>query len=304
MALLVRPLPPLTTIFGLPRLTISRSTSRATRMPESEVSATSARHSRVQSSTTRQDAEAAAIRHKAKRPLVVRRYRNQHRRPSPDRPLEVAAAAHRELLLPVEPAQPLVVDHITRPLEKNMHASVAETAAFLGDRLHTLPKAEYHPHRVVWYHTDSRWLYMPAVRSFRGHPPDERQLSASGRASPLLSQKILSRRIIQQGVSQQPLQLRVLALQRPRPLGLRDVRASEFSLPFVDAGVADTMLAAEIGGPDPASWSFKIPMICSSESRLALYALVFALGQSKLQTGLIPTARNCDLLGIPKSVKL
>ena len=42
----------LTTIFGLPRSIISRSSSRATRVPESEVSATSAKHSRVQSSTT------------------------------------------------------------------------------------------------------------------------------------------------------------------------------------------------------------------------------------------------------------
>jgi hypothetical protein len=54
-----------------------------------------------------QDAEAAAvgklIRHKVERPPVVRRHRNQHRRPGPDRPLAAATAAHRELLLPVEP---------------------------------------------------------------------------------------------------------------------------------------------------------------------------------------------------------
>src|SRR5882672_11331765 len=49
----------LTTIFGLPRSITSRSSSRATRMPESDVSATSARHWRVQSSRT--DAEAAAV---------------------------------------------------------------------------------------------------------------------------------------------------------------------------------------------------------------------------------------------------
>ena len=42
----------LTTIFGLPRSITSRSSSRATRVPESEVSATSAKNSRVQSSTT------------------------------------------------------------------------------------------------------------------------------------------------------------------------------------------------------------------------------------------------------------
>jgi hypothetical protein len=42
----------LTIVFGLPRSSSSRSSSRATRIPEIEVSATSARHSRVQSSTT------------------------------------------------------------------------------------------------------------------------------------------------------------------------------------------------------------------------------------------------------------
>jgi len=41
-----------THVFGLPRIAMMVSSSRATRAPESEVSATSARHSRVQSSTT------------------------------------------------------------------------------------------------------------------------------------------------------------------------------------------------------------------------------------------------------------
>jgi len=53
MALLVNSLPlSLITNFGLPRSVTSRSSSHATRVPESEVSATNARHSRVQSSTT------------------------------------------------------------------------------------------------------------------------------------------------------------------------------------------------------------------------------------------------------------
>jgi hypothetical protein len=60
------------------------------------------------------------------------------------------------------------------------------------------------------------------------------------------------RHIIQHGVSQQPLQLRVLVLQRPQPLGLRNVHPFEFGLPFVDAGVADAMLAAAIGDRDPS----------------------------------------------------
>lgn len=42
----------LTTVCGLPRIPISRVSSRATRTPGSNVSATSVRHSRVKSSTT------------------------------------------------------------------------------------------------------------------------------------------------------------------------------------------------------------------------------------------------------------
>src|SRR3954464_3846118 len=38
-------------------------------------------------------------------------------------------------------------------------------------------------------------LYTPAVRSSREHPPDERQLSASPRASPFPSQEILQSRM-------------------------------------------------------------------------------------------------------------
>src|SRR6266576_495092 len=42
----------LTTMQGLPRVSTTRSSSRATRMPERELSTTSARHSRLKSSTT------------------------------------------------------------------------------------------------------------------------------------------------------------------------------------------------------------------------------------------------------------
>src|ERR1700716_3578979 len=76
---------------------------------------------------------------------------------------------------------------------------------------------------------------------------DARQLSARQRASPFLSQKVLQRRIVQHGVGQQPLQPRVLVLQRLQPLGLRDVHPAEPRCPFVNAGVADAMLAAQIG---------------------------------------------------------
>ena len=132
----------LTIIFGLPRSIISWSSSRATRIPGER----GVGHQRQALSGAviddGQDAEAAAvgelIRHEVERPAFVGRHRNQHRRPGSDRPLAAATAAHRHLLLPIESEQPLVVDHVALPLEQNMQASVAETAAFLGtspDRL-------------------------------------------------------------------------------------------------------------------------------------------------------------------------
>jgi hypothetical protein len=90
------------------------------------------------------------IRHEVEGPAVVRRHRNHHRCPGPDRPLATATAAHRKLLFPIEPEQLLVVDHVALPLEQNMQAPIAEAAAFMGDRLHALAKAAIiRPGRLV-----------------------------------------------------------------------------------------------------------------------------------------------------------
>jgi len=65
---------------------------------------------------------------------------------------------------------------------------------------------------------------------------------------------------------QQPL---VLVLRRLQPLSFQDLHPAELRLPFANAGVADAVLAAQIGDRDAgASCSFKILMICSSEKRL------------------------------------
>src|SRR6266567_8839654 len=108
---------------------------------------------------------------------------------------------------------------------------------------HRPPGSSY----ISWSCGSSRWLYTPAVRSSRMQLADGRQLSASPRASPFLSQQILQRRIVQHGIGQQPFQPRVLVIQRLQPLGLRDFQPAELGFLFVDAGVADAMLAAKIG---------------------------------------------------------
>ena len=91
-----------------------------------------------------------------------------------------------------------------------------------------------------------RWLYTPAVHSCRGPPPDARQLSAQQRASPFLCQQVLQRHIVEHGTGQHALELAVLIFQRTEPLGFGHIHAAELGSPFVDAGLADTVLAAKI----------------------------------------------------------
>jgi hypothetical protein len=72
--------------------------------------------------------------------------------------------------------------------------------------------------------------YTPAVRSSRMQLADTRQLSARPRASPFLCQENPSTPHFQHGVRQQPLQPRILVLQRLQPLGLRDLQPTELVL--------------------------------------------------------------------------
>jgi hypothetical protein len=102
--------------------------------------------------------------------------------------------------------------------------TLAEAAALLGDRPHALAKAGIvSPGRLVSHgHAAAADGFTRPPRSSRMPLADGRQLSASPRASPLLSQEVLQRRVVQHGIGQQPLQPRVLVLQRPQPLGLGD----------------------------------------------------------------------------------
>src|SRR5207248_1837851 len=123
--------------------------------------ATSARHSRVQSSTTarmrKRRVSVSWSQTKSRSPALVGCQRRRDRPPRSPRPLAPAAPAHGQPLLAVEALDPLLVD---------------------------------------------RMAFAP--------PPVAR------RASPLFSQQILQRGIVQHGVRQHPLQPPVLVLQRAR----------------------------------------------------------------------------------------
>ncbi len=59
------------------------------------------------------------------------------------------------------------------------------------------------------------------------------------------------RDIVEHGVGEESLQLGVLVLKRPQPLGLRHIHPAEFGFPGVKRRAADPMLAAHLGGRNP-----------------------------------------------------
>ena len=113
----------------------SRSSSRATRMPEIEVSGTSAKHAAAVVDHD-QDAQATAVDelvgNEVERPALVRQLRHQHRCARAQSPLASAAPAHRETFLAIEPKQPLVVHRKALPPQQHMQAPVAKAAALMG----------------------------------------------------------------------------------------------------------------------------------------------------------------------------
>jgi hypothetical protein len=62
----------------------------------------------------------------------------------------------------------------------------------------------------------------------------------------------------------------------------------ELGFPFVDAGVADAMLAAKIGDRNAGLMLLQNSDDLLFRKAIALHALVLVLGQNELQTGLSP----------------
>lgn len=75
------------------------------------------------------------------RPTVLGCHRDQHRCSGAYRSLAATALAHRQLLLPIEPEELLVVHKVSLAPEQHMKASISEAAAFMCQRLHSLAKA-------------------------------------------------------------------------------------------------------------------------------------------------------------------
>src|SRR5215213_7061630 len=73
----------------------------------------------------------------------------------------------------------------------------------------------------TWYH-------------LRDTRPGERPPHAWRRASEFFCQQILQSDVVEHGVGQKPLQLRVLVLERPQPPRLRHVHAAVLRLPGIE----------------------------------------------------------------------
>ena len=106
------------------------------------MSGISAGLSRVRSLTTTRNAEATAIGeavgHKVERPALVWVARQLERCPCPQCPLAPATPAHLQLLLPVEPAEALLVHAMAIAGQQQMQATVADATPLTGE----FPSAE------------------------------------------------------------------------------------------------------------------------------------------------------------------
>ena len=120
------------------------SNSRATRRPPIEVSATSARHSRVQSSYTstirnrRPSVNWSAT--KSRTPALVGRCRRLYRPPRSQGPLAPAALANHQPLLAIQTLNALLVDRMALAPQKHVQPPIAKPPALLGQRFQLLAK--------------------------------------------------------------------------------------------------------------------------------------------------------------------
>src|ERR1700722_6767290 len=117
---------------GRPRGRTMLSSSRATLRPDSDVSATRARHSRVQLSIT--------VRMRKRRPSVIwsetkSRLQRLLAARGVSRPLAPAAAPHRQPLLTVDPLDALPVDRMALAPQQHMQPPIAEAPSLLGQGL-------------------------------------------------------------------------------------------------------------------------------------------------------------------------
>ena len=133
----------LTMTAGVQCSRISLSNSRATRRPESDVSAAGARHSCVRSSITTRAAEPAPglehVRNEVERPAFACVPRRVLRCPPSVCRLAAAAALHRKPLLLVQTAEFLLVHPHPLALEHGPDAAIAEAPALARDLAHAGP---------------------------------------------------------------------------------------------------------------------------------------------------------------------
>lgn len=127
------------------------------------------------------------------------------------------------------------------------------------------------------------WFY-PSGRDERRGLAWSWPLSAA--PDPVFSQKVFQRRVVQHRIGQKLLQSGVLVLECLQPLRLADVHAAILGLPLVDAGVAHTMLAAQIGDRNPGLLFLQYPDDLLFGEPVALHLRSLLWGQSLLQAGL------------------
>ena len=214
----------LTTVEGGPRIATIPSSSRATRSPDSEVSATRPRHSRVQLSithTTRKRRPSDSV-FDAKSKTSAGWDRSAARSASAcPSPLATAATTHLQPFLPIQPAQllvfsgtPLRASNRPRRRYPNRRARPPRPAA--------APASPHRPAEAIGIASPSDRPKAPGTdaRSPRAAHADAPRPLAARRASPFFSGHVFQHGFVQHGVRQQLLQQHVLRFQLPQPARL------------------------------------------------------------------------------------
>ena len=123
------------------------------------------------------------------------------------------------------------------------------------------------------------------------------------RASPLFSQEILQRSIVEHRIRQKSFQTGVLVFQPLQPLRLADIHAAILGFPFVDGRITDAVFAAQIGDGNPGLVLLQNADDLIFGELAALHLWSFRLGQSLSQTGL-GGGGNVSIRGITPAMKL
>ena len=257
------------------RAGMARSSSRPTRGPEIDVSATSATHSRVKSSMMARMRKRRASPNTSDRKSRLQRTHGPAGSGMAPECLSracAAAALHGETFLAIEPPQFLVVHGDPLPLEHQADPPITEAPPLGRDLTHTLPDL-----RVVRHRLPAHGLRIDAHQP-AGRRWEMSNLNIAFSAASRFCQGVVSR--FPGDPSRPPCRVRprqagaqtsVLLLERLQPPSVRDVQAPELRLPLARASGRSSDNRSAAARPRPHAYAPRISGWSATGSRRTVF---------------------------------